>query len=385
MFSLRLTSAVAAALCVAGQLCAAETTSAAAAGSPALPAVLAPPLKWSTSISLQAAGGFKDNLLLSSVEPERSGFARVGLEAFFWHLPRGNTDYWASLSAEETRYFSGQSIDREANAFAQFEWRYQVEDKMRFAFDVLGYFQEGILDVSDTDVSRQVAELKVVGADAGPTFRWSPRPWGWIEVRASGRRENYHDGSYNGKIGESGARIGWRPVSRLELSVGAKDRRRRFDHREQYSLGGEALEGTLLVFADREKEARLDITWDKDSRWQTTTRATRLERSDNGTGYFDYEERALAQTLEWKGERWRVTLEGTASRIEFPNQTVGRGLTPPIRYADEYSAEMRVERELSPRWTVYAGFNWERNRSNETIASYRVNEGLLGARWSWEK
>jgi hypothetical protein len=28
---------------------------------------------------------------------------------------------------------------------------------------------------------------------------------------------------------------------------------------------------------------------------------------------------------------------------------------------------------------------WERNRSNEVIASYYLNEGLLGIRWSWEK
>jgi hypothetical protein len=47
--------------------------------------------------------------------------------------------------------------------------------------------------------------------------------------------------------------------------------------------------------------------------------------------------------------------------------------------------EVRLERKLSARWTLVANYSWERSRSNDAIASYTVNEGLLGARWSWDK
>jgi hypothetical protein len=74
-----------------------------------------------------------------------------------------------------------------------------------------------------------------------------------------------------------------------------------------------------------------------------------------------------------------------AKRVEFDVQTVGFGLAPPPRIKDEFLGELRVERSLGRRWTVLAGATWERTRSNDTVASYVVNEGLLGLRWSWEK
>ena len=71
--------------------------------------------------------------------------------------------------------------------------------------------------------------------------------------------------------------------------------------------------------------------------------------------------------------------------MEFDVQTVGLGIAPPARIKDEYNLEGRVERKLTDRWTIFAALTWERSRSNDRVASYRVNEGLLGVRWSWEK
>ena len=66
-------------------------------------------------------------------------------------------------------------------------------------------------------------------------------------------------------------------------------------------------------------------------------------------------------------------------------QTVGVGLNPAQRIRDEHEVELRVEKKVTARWSAIDGFRWERARSNERVASYAVNEGLLGARWSWEK
>jgi hypothetical protein len=64
---------------------------------------------------------------------------------------------------------------------------------------------------------------------------------------------------------------------------------------------------------------------------------------------------------------------------------VGFGLDPAARLRDEFSADVRVEHQWSERWTVFGQYAWERSRSNDRFASYVVNEGLLGVRWSWEK
>lgn len=383
MSPLRLSVFAFAALGAALRACAADV-----AASDGLPPDLAAQLalpKWTGSLTAELGVGYKDNVLLSPVAPERSAFARYEVEALVAHLRSGYADYSALLSAEETRYFSSKTVDHETSAFGQFQWQYKREEKFRFAFDLQGYYLDQLLDVSDTDVTRLVAELKVAGLVVGPTLRWSPRPWGWVEVQASGKRESYENNGYNGKTGAGTARLGWSPSERFELSLAAADRRRRYDQRTQYSLGGLPLSDRLLVIAEREKELRCEIGWDKAGRWRTTARASLLDYTDNGPGYFNYEQRRASHSLLWKTEKWRIECEGSASRREYLNQTVGRGTSPPIRIAEEFSADLRVERTLSARWTVYVAYGWERNRSNEAIASYRVNEGLLGARWNWEK
>ena len=150
-------------------------------------------------------------------------------------------------------------------------------------------------------------------------------------------------------------------------------------------MAGRELVGTELKISEREGEARFDITWDAAAQWETSTRVSVLHYRDNGSGYFNYREERIAQEFEWDAEPWLVRGGGSASRIDFGVQTVGLGISPPARLRDEYTAELQINRTLSARWTIFCGYKWERSRSNDPVASYRVNEGLLGLRWSWEK
>ena len=350
-----------------------------------LVALLAGQSAWSTSASLQTGFGYKDNILLSHTGAEGSSFALGGVEALLWHHPQARIDYFAFINAEETRYFSSQVVDHEAQAFAQAEWRYRVGDVFKFSLDGQGYYLDQIFDVSDTDVQRVVAELKVTGVTAGPTLRWAPVSWLWIEAQGTGKREVYHDGLNNSRIGEEVIRLGWRPCPRCEVSAGGTERWRDFVSRPQYSSEGRALDGTLLKIAEREGELRFDVTWDAAARWKTTTRAGTLHYYDNGSGYFNYHQRKLEQTLEWTTDQWLVRLEGSARRLEFEVQTVGLGVFPPARIKEEFIAQLRVERKISARWTAFAEYDWERSRCNDLIAAYRVRQEFLGAKWSWEK
>ena len=60
-------------------------------------------------------------------------------------------------------------------------------------------------------------------------------------------------------------------------------------------------------------------------------------------------------------------------------------LAPPPRVRDAFFARVLLERKLGAKWTVYAEYTWERNRCNDPLAAYSLNEGLLGIRWNWEK
>jgi len=92
-----------------------------------------------------------------------------------------------------------------------------------------------------------------------------------------------------------------------------------------------------------------------------------------------------AQGVGWTADDWLVGLEGSARRVEYDVQTVGARAAPPPRVRDDFAVQIRVERKLSPRWTAFAEYSWERNRCNDELASYSMNEGLLGIRWNWEK
>jgi len=352
---------------------------------PDIVALLTGQSAWSTTVSAQGGAGYKDNLLLSRYQPEASGFVRGGAEAFLWHVPVGRTDYFAFVNAEETRYFSNAAVDHEAQAFLVAEWRYRIGDTFKLTVDAQGYYLDQIFDVSDTDAQRAVARLQVAGATLGPALHWACLPRAWVEARALGKRESYRDGLNNNRFSEGEARLGWRPGARLEVSLGLIGRRRDFDHREQYSVGGRPQSGTLLRIGEREEELKIGATWDRAAHWKTTTRTGRQHYTDNGAGYFNYRENKFIQELDWSAGDWLVHAEGSAKRLVYEVQTIGFGLSPPARIKESYGVEGRVERKINPRWTIYTEYSWERNRSNYVLTGYRVNEGLLGARWSWEK
>jgi hypothetical protein len=68
-----------------------------------LAAFLASQPKWSTVATVEAGFGFKDNLLLSHAEEERSAFARGSAEFMLLRLPRGAVDF--SLYGQAERIF----------------------------------------------------------------------------------------------------------------------------------------------------------------------------------------------------------------------------------------------------------------------------------------
>lgn len=350
-----------------------------------LEALLASLPTWSVSTAVRAAYGYKDNLLLSYADEERSAFLRSGVELLLLRIPQGRFEFSGFAELEGTHYFSARTSDQESKAWLQVEPGYRLSDAVKLALPLTGFYYDQVFDVSDTDVERRVAELKVKGAMVGPTLRWDFHPDWWVEAQASGQRKRFDDGANDGRIGEGALRLGWKPRSRVDARLMGARRWRKFDRREQYSAAGRELPGTALKIDEREFEARADLTWDEAGRWQTSTRVSLLHYRDNGSGYFNYREQRVAQDIEWRSETWLVRLGGSASRLDFGVQKAGIGLDPPARLKDEFGAELHVERRLSVRWTLLGSYAWERSRSNDAFASYRVNEGLLGLRWSWEK
>lgn len=350
-----------------------------------LAALLAAQPKWGVSTALNASYGYKDNLLLSFADREQSAFARGSVELLLLRVPDGAFEYSFFGQADRTRYFSAQTVDHDAKVWVRMEPGYRLSESLKLSLPVTGYYYDEVFDVSDTQVERLVAELKAKGLLAGPVLRWDLTSAWWMEAQATGQRERYDDGANDARIGEGALRVGWSRGERLELRLTGAERWRDFDRRNQYSSSGVEQPRTALKIAEREAEARMDLRGGPDRRWRSITRASVLHYADNGSGYFNYREKKMAQEIEWRREPWFVRAGASAGRLDFEVQRVGLGIDPPARLKDKFSADLHVERALDVHWTIFAGYSWERSRSNDRLASYTVNEGLLGVRWSWDK
>ncbi len=328
--------------------------------------------------------GYKDNLLLSSANEERSAFARGSAEVVALWLPDRPFDYSLLAEVAGTRYFTGQSTRHDGRAYVFSELGWSPVKPLRLSLPVIGYYKDEVIDQSD-EVVRALSAIKVMGANLGPTVRWTFHPSWWLEGQAGVERKRFDDGANDSDIGEGAVRLGWKPGKQFKARLGAEQRWRRYEERSQITAAGRELAGTELRISEREAEARVDFTWDREGHWLTSTRVTLLSARDNGSGYFNYGERGVGHEIEWNDGKWLVRLGGKARRAEYHVQTVGFGVQPPPLIREEFAWELRVERQVTKRWTIFGQFAWERNRSNDPLSSYVVNEGLLGLRWNWEK
>ncbi|MEO6245643.1 MAG: hypothetical protein ABIQ12_09410 [Opitutaceae bacterium] len=348
-------------------------------------AFLAAQPKWGALATADVSFGYKDNLLLSYADEERSAFVRGSASFLALRVPTGSVDASFFLQADGTRYFSGRAVNHDAGIWLHSEVACRRGAAFKFSLPVTGYYSDKVFDVSDTEIERFVARQKVTGGIVGPMVRWNLSARWWLEAQANGERQRYADGANDARVGDGVIRVGWKPAERVETRLIGTQRWWDFDERVQYSAAGRPLFGTALKLTEREGQARIEITWDADAHWQTETGVSLTEYRDNGSGYFNFRRKKAAHEVRWKNERWLVRLEGIMRRSDFEVRTVGFGIDPPLRIKDEYSAEFRVERMLNKRWTVWGGYTWERSRSNDLFASYRMNEALFGLRWSWER
>lgn len=380
----RIAPLLASAAVVAGA-CAAETEK----EDKEIAAMLAALPKWSVSTSLEAAYGYRDNLLLSAFDEEGSAFARGVAELMLLRVPTGKLEYSFFIQGERTHFFRSETVENEASAWAQSEIGWRFSDSLRVGLPIIGHYTDRIFDVSNSSVEeeRGIAELSVRGAILAPVLKWNFLPSWWVEAQASGERKRYRDGSNDSVVGEGDVRLGWMRGERLEVRLAGTRRWREYEHRLLKSAVGRDRPDTVLRISEQEVQARVDIGWDKANHWRTNTSVSLLHYRDSGSGYYNYREQRLEHELEWKGERWLVRIRGAATGQDFAVRTVDAtdGGERPLRVRDEYSASLAVEHTLSPRWTALGSYRWERSRSNDFYAGYRVNEGLLGLRWSWDK
>lgn len=334
---------------------------------------------WIHTGTLRTSVGWRDNLLLSPFAPIGRSFARGEVEAFLWRQPRDHWEAIALLNGDVLRYFSPPpETGGEQQWFAHVEMRWLPSDRWRVSLKGDAYLQDVVVDLSETAVVRVVAPTRAAGAFATGAVRVK-LPGGFtLEPSAQAKRSDYRD--YPGDYGELkvGARVEWKRSERLAWSGGWFEHRRRYLQRPQFTAGGRELAGTHLRFAQREGDARVSSAWTAGGRWSAAITAARLENRDGASGYFDYDQNRARVELGWERNGWKAAIDGEAKRLAYRVQTVGAGIAPPPRIAEDFQSTLRIERPFGAGWTSFAEHRWERSRSNEEGFSYRANTALAG-------
>jgi len=341
--------------------------------------------RWTLTTNVSAAAGYRDNVLLSPSQPQGSGFFRAEVEAMFLALPVKGFDGYVFFDAVELRFFSASQTDHERSAFITSEIHWQTAvDPLKASLAVQAYHHDQVFDVSVTEINLDTAALKVLGISAAPFVRWSFPQIGWVELKASGRREVYADDLDALKEGEGSLRLGRDWGYGSEISISAAERWRAHDSREQYTVGGRPLAGSRLKIRQKELRAQLAYVVDQKKLWRITLAAALEENRDNGTGYFDFHRKQITAGVAWQPTGWAIRLSAGIVKYDFLVQQVGFGITPENRHKAEFRLNVEVIRHLTKAWALVASYEGERARSNDDRSRFRINTSYLGLQWTWE-
>lgn len=335
-------------------------------------------------ITLRASSGYRDNVLLSSFAPEGRSFARAETEVVFSSLTASAWQWTAFLHGDVLRYFSPLPEARgEQQWFTHAELRWQPWSRLLTSLMAQVYYQDMVLDVSETEAVRVVAQIRVRGAIVSSSTKIALAAGFVLEPYARAHRSDYLD--YSGDFDETqaGLRLEWKHDERLVLSAGGRQLRRAYDERTNYTAGGRALPDTHLRFTQTEAELKARSTWSWRGQWTASAAASRLQNRDQASGYFDYDRDRLKTQLGWSTKDWTITGSGERQHAEYLVQTVGVGTSPPARVSRDTDLTLRGERHFSPAWTAFAEAREERATSNQEEFSYRARAFLAGAELSF--
>lgn len=357
-----------------------------------LPATLAPGSEvdakkestWHLGTTTRVVLGYTDNVLWSGVAPEGRGFAQGELEAFLWRPKRSGWEAKLLLSGEARRYADAlPEAAGEQRWIGRGELAVMPHPRLRLSLVPQVFYLDQVYDLSPDLARRFVAKMRVRGASGAFQARLTlPRGWE-IEPMVQERSTDYFDFTEDFSETKTGVRLRWRSGARLEAGAAIYDHRRAYRDRVNYTAGGRALPGTKLRFEQTSAEANMAWSWTWRGAWSVSPSWIYLENRDRASGFFDYDQRRMRLDIAWESGRCRVDLAASAGRYDYRVQTVGMGLVPPARLREDFTAGIAIEYALREGWKAIGRYDWERSRTNETNASYRLNTVSSGVAWSF--
>lgn len=334
---------------------------------------------WDVSARAEVGGGYKHNVLLTTVAPENSPFASVAADVSLIRLSETGSEFTLFLMGEDIQYSDAPSVDGErfASGTLQYNQLLGTADKLGVEFNAL--YQNQVMDVSETETNLSRILVEGVGISLKP--KWSHTLAGGWEARLEGFGGPQ---LYNGQVDsywEAGGKLQLARTygNKSEVSFGGQFTHWMYEDREQNTLEGEPVPGTALTFWRPEIFGQWRHNWDTERRWTTTTKLGWLWNMDNGSGYWNYQRLGFSEKLRWRPGSWEFAAGTRLGLYRYRVQSVD----DERRERLYVTVELRVERKLSKRWFVYVSAEGDWNWSNQSLDQYSdwTAGGGLGAQF----
>lgn len=337
---------------------------------------LAMPSVWTTGGSLRAGGGYRDNVLLSSLNPVAAGFATAGGDFMLNRLPTDGTEVSVFVTGDYTHFVDEPAADPEALLLAQGEVKRDLGRAWTAGLRGQYVFINQVFDVSATEADLTTVTARGHLISAMPSLvRELGRGW-TATVTVDGSRQifdapldKYWEAIPAGTMVREFGR--W-----AEAALTYRYDRRWYDDRPPLDGAGESLPGKLQ-FESHEVEFRPRFFLDAGRRWSTQLRLGVLVNRDNGGGYFDYLRYSAAVQLKYRTADWALRAEVRWRGYDYDVQRASE-TDPELRSKTDFGFTLRGERRLARKWTVFA--QYERESSNDTLprSEYEANTLLAG-------
>jgi hypothetical protein len=337
---------------------------------------------WDKSINLRGGFGYKDNVLLSTVNREGSAF---WLSAVDFAVLRASLDGGPQVtffaSGEDRRYFSSSALDKEQLLLAQARVTQDVSYDWAFGGLVQYLYADQVFDASATEQLFETLPVKSHNLQIAPIIKRS-LPWNSeLELRLSAERQFFNEPLDD--YWEAGPELTWTRNygNRSSASLSYTYDHRMYDTRLPLSLEREPIGEGNLQLSQHEFEFALNHSWDKERHWRTRVKALVEFNDDNGAGFYDYTRYRLSGRIGYWGSDWHATLEGRLLHYDYERQPIFNGTA--VRQVWEYVAAFHIEKTIWKKLKVFADNEFETVRSNYAFEEYKVNTVLAGVDWEF--
>lgn len=331
------------------------------------PATNSPLAVWDALTRVTLGGGYRDNVLRTSVAPEGSSFVTAAGDFSLMRLSESGSQWTFFVLGEDTRYFDVEAVDRE-QLFAGTVLLDQPvgrRDQVGGSFQYL--YQFAILDVSETEADLRRVLVDMHGLTLRPYWKHSlGGPWA-VKLEGTADRQLYRGDLDDLFDGAGSLSLVHTRGRQSEVALSYEATHRSYDTREQYDATGFPVAGTDLVYWRHEARAEWRRYWDQARHWRTIARAGILFNRDNGSGYFDYDRIQFSPQVRWSDRKWEFKLQARMGWYFYRLQQIAAE----DRQRSYFTLGLRLERRLGKHWLVYAEAEREWNRSNDPLDDYR--------------